>query len=306
MLFNNSNPFAGKSRPEDKLACYWYNTLWNKVMSLFKWSGPDFDGPNATMNSDFLEWTLMTQGQASILIDNDGKMRGIQCSRLGIDPYGFPTTLTGINPVLKGSLNRVVNESCVWVRNNKFAVPVISTISYYASQLAKIQTSLNVSLSNNRMTKVFVAENDPQAQAIRKMVDDVDAGKLAVIVKPGLAEQIMTGAGSSVPVYSTSSEYLADKLLQDMRSVLNDFFVSFGVNASGANMIKHERNLVSEVNSNNQEIMVNRRYWLDTREEAAEIASRIFHTEIKVEMVEPDNFDEEVQLDVQQPEPRNE
>ena len=292
------NPYTGCKSPEGICARYWFSMLWNRVMSLYEWKGKDFEGKDATLNADYLEYTLMTQGEACFIKDKKGFLRGLRCSRIGLDHYNFPITLLATNPVL-GNLQGKVNEDCVWIRNNKFATPTIETIKYYATQLAKIQISLNVSLSNNRMTKVFQAESDEQAQAIRKMVDDIDSGKLAVIQKPDIFSQIMGGAdnsGNGIPVYSTPSEYLADKYLENMREILNDFYTTFGINSSGANMIKHERNLSSEVNSNNQQIMINRVYWLEPRQKAAELASELFGTEITVDLREEDiNIDKEME-----------
>ena len=287
------NPYTGCKSPEGICQKYWFYMLWNRVMSLYEWKGKDFEGKTATLNADYLEWVLMCQGEAAFIKDKQGKLRGLHCSRIGLDPYNFPLTLLAANPVL-GNLTGAVNKDCVWIRNNKFATPTIATIKYYATQLAKVQVSLNVSLSNNRMTKVFQAESDEQAQAIRKMVDDVDAGKLAVIQKPDIFSQIVGGGESNkIPVYSTPSEYLADKYLENMREILNDFYTTFGVNSSGANMVKHERNLSSEVNSNNQQIMINRVYWLEPRQQAAKLASEIFDTEITVELRE-ENVDIEI------------
>ena len=285
-IWQTPNPYTGCKTPEGICSRYWFNLLWDRVMSLYEWKGKDFEGKEASLNADYLEYTLMTQGEACFIKDKQGKLRNLRCSRIGLDPYSLPITLLATNPVL-GNLQGKVNKDCVWIRNNKFATHTIETIKYYATQLAKVQISLNVSLSNNRMTKVFQAESDEQAQAIRKMVDDVDSGKLAVIQKPDIFSQIMGGAdnsGSGIPVYSTPSEYLADKYLENMREILNDFYTTFGINSSGANMIKHERNLSSEVNSNNQQIKINRVYWLEPRQKAAELASEMFGTEITVDL----------------------
>ena len=254
MVLQCPNPYTGCKTPEGICQRYWFEMLWNRVMSLYEWKGPLFEGPDATLNADYLEWVLMSQGEATFIKDKEGKLRGLRCSRIGLDPYNFPVTILATNPVL-GRITGKVNKDCVWIRNNKFATPTIDTIKYYATQLAKVQTSLNVSLSNNRMANVFSAENDEQAQAIRKMVDDVDAGKLAVIQKPDVFAQIMGGdKANNMLVYSTASQYLADKYIENMREILNDFYATFGVNSSGANMIKASKNSVAEVNSNNQQI----------------------------------------------------
>ena len=285
MVLQCPNPYTGCKTPEGICQRYWFDMLWNRVMSLYEWKGPLFEGPDATLNSDYLEWVLMSQGEATFIKDKQGKLRGLKCSRIGLDPYNFPITILATNPVL-GTISGKVNKDCVWVRNNKFATPTIDTIKYYATQLAKVQTSLNVSLSNNRMANVFSAETDEQAQAIRKMVDDVDTGKLAVIQKPDVFSQIMNSSNSNnnTFVYSTASQYLADKYIENMREILNDFYATFGVNSSGANMIKASKNAVAEVNSNNQQIMINRVYWLETRQNAARLASDIFDVEISVDI----------------------
>lgn len=284
MVLQCPNPYTGCKTPEGICQRYWFEMLWNRVMSLYEWKGSLFDGPDATLNADYLEWALMSQGEATFIKDKEGKLRGLRCSRIGLDPYNFPVTILATNPVL-GTITGKVNKDCVWIRNNKFATPTIDTIKYYATQLAKVQTSLNVSLSNNRMANVFSAETDEQAQAIRKMVDDVDAGKLAVIQKPDVFAQIMGGdKANNMLVYSTASQYLADKYIENMREILNDFYATFGVNSSGANMIKASKNSVAEVNSNNQQIMINRVYWLEPRQEAAKLASELFNVDISVDI----------------------
>lgn len=284
MVLQCPNPYTGCKTPEGICQRYWFEMLWNRVMSLYEWKGPLFEGPDATLNADYLEWALMSQGEATFIFDKEGKLRGLRCSRIGLDPYNFPVTILATNPVL-GTITGKVNKDCVWIRNNKFATPTIDTIKYYATQLAKVQTSLNVSLSNNRMANVFSAETDEQAQAIRKMVDDVDAGKLAVIQKPDVFAQIMGGdKANNMLVYSTASQYLADKYIENMREILNDFYATFGVNSSGANMIKASKNSVAEVNSNNQQIMINRVYWLEPRQEAAKLASELFNVDISVDI----------------------
>lgn len=284
MVLQCPNPYTGCKTPEGICQRYWFEMLWNRVMSLYEWKGSLFEGPDATLNRDYLEWTLMGQGEAAFIKDSKGKLRNLKCSRIGLDPYNFPITLLATNSVL-GNINGKVNKDCVWIRNNKFATPTIDTIKYYATQLAKVQTSLNVSLSNNRMANVFSAETDEQAQAIRKMVDDVDAGKLAVIQKPDVFAQIMGGdKANNMLVYSTASQYLADKYIENMREILNDFYATFGVNSSGANMIKASKNSVAEVNSNNQQIMINRVYWLEPRQEAAKLASELFNVDISVDI----------------------
>lgn len=277
------NPFRNKKTSEGINCCFWFKTLWDRAMSLFKWEGDVFENKNSTLNADYLEWSLLNFGSAAFVKDENGNFRALNCTRVGLDPYGFPEKVLIANPVL-GTFERDLKDSAVWIRGNKFATPAIENITYYATQMAKVQTSLNVSLSNNRLTNVFCAESDEQVQAIRKMIDDVDSGKLAVVQKPDIFKQIMGDKGG-MNVYSTPSNYLADKYIQNMREIVNDFYASFGVNTNGANLSKNERNLVDEVNSNNQQILINREFWFAPRKEAARRISELFGIEVDVRIV---------------------
>lgn len=309
MIFNNNNPYVQKTKcPENDYCILFYNILFDKAMSLFEWKGKEFEGPDATLNRDYLEWSLLTQGQATFIYDNEKKLRGLQCTRVGLDPYNFPVEIMSANAVL-GTLTGTVNKDAVWIRNNKFAVPSITRIAHYAKQLAKIQLSLDISLNNNRMTKVFLATNDAQANQIRKLIDDVSAGKEAVLVKKSIMDDLFGDGNDKIPVYGTPSEYLAANYIQDMRSIMNNFLVEFGVDCNGANIIKKERNVTDEVNSNNQEIMINRDHYLSTRKQACEIANKIFGTNLSVDIKAPDleeNGMEDEDDEIQEPESRNE
>lgn len=285
MVLDNLNPFVkkGNKNKEIEYAIYYYNYLFTMAMSLYEWKNlPE------TCNRDYLEWCLLTQGQATFIPDNKKELRSLGCSRVGIDPYNFPTNIISSNPVL-GTLEGKVNKDCVWVRNNKLVQPSINLISHYAGQMAKIQTSLDISLVNNRMTKIFYAENEEQAQQLKKMTDAICRGDEAVITKTGLIDQIMGDSSNKhIPVYGTPSEYLAANYIQDMRSVMNNFLVAFGIDCSGANVIKRAQNLRDEVFSNNQEIEINREYYLSTRKEAADKCNELFGTSISVDIKQVD------------------
>lgn len=141
MLFNNLNPFVSKGTKnkskEDYYSVYYYNYLWNIAMTLFEWKGKEFEGSNATLNRDYLEFVLLSEGQATFIKDKDNLLRGLKATRIGLDCYNFPTNILSANPIL-GDLEGKVNKDCVYIRNNKFATSAISIISHYAYQLAKL------------------------------------------------------------------------------------------------------------------------------------------------------------------------
>lgn len=275
--FNNQNPFCNGKNRYKQLAFRWYNRLFELALSVHKWGGELFEAPLSTCNADYFNAVLLTRGYGAILKDNEGKIRSLDCAVIGRDPYGYPTKVKVANAVLS-NIERTNHVDCVIVAANKLWKPAISTISYYAEQLARLQMSMIVNLDNTKMAHIFPVNNDPEAQAVRKMVENVANGDPAVIIKNSVFEDLI-GKTGTLPVYSSGTEYIADRIIDDIREITHDFLIEMGINCSGANEEKPERNLFDEVHSNDQEIMVNREYWAYPRRRACEQIQRMWNIE---------------------------
>ena len=280
-VFRIDNPFFGK-KPKQRALAFWYARLWEIAISCFQISGQEFEGPDATMNERYLLFKLLERGYAGITKDREGKLRGLECTRIGYDPYMMPTNLTFSNAVL-GTFNREVNKTAVLMPANRIYQPVIYTIKKYARQIAEIDTTLDVNVINVRTTKIFPVSSDPEAQQVRRMMEDVENGLPATLKKNILRDSIMQKNG--VPAYSLAENYFADKMIQDIRSKIAEFLNIFGVNTSGANQVKAERNLVSEVHSNDQEIEVNRYFWLQPMRAAFDRCRDLWGVDWRIDIV---------------------
>ena len=285
------NPYLKKNpKPKDKLLGFWFNRLWEMAISAFKIDGDEFYGVNATMNDRFLLSKLFQFGYAGIAKDTEGKLRGLNCVAIGMDPYMFPKNLGFHNHAL-GDYDRTVNETCVFMPCNKYCEPIISKICKYAEQLANIDLTLDVNVQNIRTTKVFIANNDGEGQQIRRMMEDVENGLPATLIKSSLRDSIIGSKGNSLPAYTFSEQYFADKMIQDVRSKIAEFLNMFGVDSSGANQLKGERNLVDEVHSNDQEVAVNRAFWIDPMQEAFDKCKELWGVNWKIDIVGRDEIE---------------
>lgn len=279
MFWGNCNPFRSQcDNVEEIYSHFWYDRLYNYLIKLYEYTGAEFD--SGELNSRYLEWVLMTQGYAVVFRDKKGKLRSLDCSVHGQDCYREPTRVD-VNNVVLGNTKLIPNVNCVIIRNNAKWKPSTDVIEYYASLLGKVQTSLRVGLSNNRFTKLLVADGDEEAQQYRKILDDVDKGKHGAIVKKSIASSLF-GDNGKLPVFSMPTEYYADKDLATIKGILNEFFSIFGVNSSGANMEKGERNLESEVHSNDMQLMIAESYLGDSRRIGIEHVNKMFGTNLSV------------------------
>lgn len=266
------NPYRGKT-PFDRACAFWFNDLIERVASLFQ-----YEGLPPSINPLYLETVLLTQGFIIWSKDKKGVLRALRGSVEGLDCYNFPVRGIIANHVL-GNWKTTFHVDSVLGLNNRFGTPATTVISYYAEQLATLDTDIISNLDNLKLTKIFHADNNEQAQKIRRFIDEIKSGKMAVITTSALSE-LFDDESHNIPFYSDPFTYVVDKLLKDRRTIINDFLTKFGVNNCAVE--KAERLITDEVNANNEEIANNRRYWLSTREEMCAEVNHIFKENISV------------------------
>jgi len=263
-------------------ALFWYNILWNKAVSLF-----EYENLPETINRDYLETILMARGSLIWIKDKQGNLRALYGAHYGFDCYNFPTTAEIANPVL-GNLKGTFHINCVWMRNNMYALPIQDILFEYSMQLAQLDTNLKVNLDNLKTSIVFKAESPEQAKKIYEIYKDIISGKPAVVTM----DDTNFINQNDFNIFSSNIEYLGAQFLADRRTIINDFLAVFGINT--LSMEKKERLITGEIDSNNQELEINKNYWLKPRQEAVDEINKLFGTNISVKMVEPEKEDIEM------------
>lgn len=263
-------------------ATFWYYRLFEMIASLYKYEGlPD------TVNRDYLETVLLGTGSIVWCKDKNGKLRALRGAHYGFDCYNFPTNFEIANPVL-GNIKGTFGVDGVWMRNNIYAKPIDSIVKEYALNIAQLDIDLKVNLDNIKLTKVFKVDNDAQAKQVRELYKKIISGEPAVVQ----AGSLDFFSEENMNLFSSDVQYYGDKFLADRRTQINDFLTQFGIN--NISFEKKERLIETEVEKNNQEIEINKQYWLRPRKDALKEINRIFGTNITVDIYEGEKEEEVV------------
>lgn len=252
--------------PFEKFKNYWVERLTETVLSLFK-----YNNVPRSVNVLYLENTLHTTGRVIWTVDKDNNLRALNGGISGIDCYNFPITGIIANHVL-GNWNTTFGVDSILGFNNRKMTPTTPIINHYAEILAHIDTDIYVNLCNLKLTKVFTASNSAQKTKISLMIDEVQKGRFAIIQNNNIMDMLTSDTG--ITVFSDPTEYIIDKCIKDKRATINEFLTVMGVN--NCNIEKRERVIGAEVDANDEEIMLNRRYWLSTREKMCDEVNSMF------------------------------
>lgn len=240
-----------------------------------------------TMDINFINTYLNMDGYIALLRADDGTLRCLQGAIYGIDVYNRPTGFYSANPVRKYSgIKRTIDKDCVILcntRNKQFPQSNLALFLKYADLLDNVDTSINAALYNTRVSTIYNASNDQEAQKIRVMFDQVAVGKPFIItssqkpvdvLKQNVARPILE------QVNNLRSQYVLDLLLRDRWTILCNFLTEIGINNTPFE--KAERQITDEVNSNNELLEITNFEFLKARQEGFSSFNKMFGTDVKV------------------------
>lgn len=265
----------------------------SRTNKMFEWKNLPPTIPATT-----LELYLQVLGYAAFVeIDNikaiEGPMEipfqsGLYCFFGGVggerDIYYRPRMFTLANPRLKGSLicpiiyspdEEKLPNSCVLMRNDTNYTGLMPMFNRYAAQMVENDISIRSAQINARAQIGINASNDAEAETARKYLDDLEAGKLAVIGKSGFID------GITVANVGIQSANVIIQLIELQQYLKASWFNDLGLNAN-FNM-KREYISREEIGSQTDVLLPLVDDMLECRLRACEIINKLFGTDISVE-----------------------
>lgn len=248
------------------------NRLTRLALSMFEW----INLPNS-MNAEFLEKTLFTDGMATLLFDEKYGFINTKCTTNEyFNIYNLPTSFNCCSfdyntsrKLYTGLLNEEnqINDTCILVKNNVDLLPTLATIQLFAYKLyeADITAFINVKAQKTPVA-LLVEENDKLT--IKNLYSKYE-GNAPVII--GDKNKLKP---DSLTVFKTDAPFVADKITDYKKEIWNEVLTFLGIN----NILvdKKERLITDEANSNNELINLNLQSYLKPRKFACKQFNEFF------------------------------
>ena len=272
-LYNASRSPSTVHVKNSRLRNYFRKYLMQKAISVFKWQLPD------EWDKDYFLYTLYGMGFIAILDTDRYGVICQQCAPGGYNLYYRPSYVIVTNPLLP-TLTLNIDRDCVLVKLQPDYSSICDIVGYYADQLALASEAMGVNLVNTKSGIVFGAENKAQAEAYKKMFDNLSEGDPATVIGKNLLND--DGSPSWFPfVASVKESYVTSDILSDMRKIEAMFDTDIGI--PNANTDKRERLISDEVNANNVETATRCELWLETVRKEFEKANAMFDLNLSVD-----------------------
>ena len=256
--------------------------LLSLVMGRFVYTLPE------TMDDRFFELVLISRGVNGTGMGRDGELGNFSVGYGNhFSKYGYYNNVNLMDymgmsqgqyiPDCPGN----VEPDCVLTYDNKYNVPPIFRIKWYADRLTSIQGSIAACICNLKGTVIFKCTRE-QEPAIRRAWKNADDGSPVIIsFAPGeggydLDPEVITNPQTGDILKALQEAY--DKTMAD-------FLTEFGINANGViNKLSGVSN--TELQQNEQATLINLHNALKMREQGIEKINAMFGVEAKVELAE--------------------
>lgn len=255
---------------------FYQRYLLKKAMGVFKWKLPSW------WNRSYFQYVLYCWGYLAILDADQFGVIPQQCGLRGYNIFYQPTTAIITNPVIPQIIERDIGRDCVLMKLQPDYCGVLDLCAHYAEEMALASSSLETNLWNTRIASIFFAENEADAQALKKMYDKISAGEPAVVVRKNLRDD---DGNLRYEIFNrdVKQSYIVSDLISDLRKIEAEFDTKVGI--PNANTDKRERLITDEVNSNNVETEILAADWMDNIQRAITEVNDMFGDRLNGETI---------------------
>lgn len=231
---------------------------------------------------DFLYYCLFAEGY--VIIFNNAKVGDVfQPGTLSErDFYYQPRFALINNPILDDligqpeGLKLEIGKECQILKLTPDFAGIWDIISYYAEKLSLLDNAINMSLVNCKFAWILGARNKVAGQAIKKIIDKMNAGEPAVVYDLKLTND-QTDKDTpfqKLDFGDVKNNYLTTMQLQDMQTLLNNFDAEVGIPTMP--YAKKERMVQSEAESRMIDSTSRAQVWVDCLNSSAEKVTQLY------------------------------
>lgn len=245
-LDGHFSPSCIHARSTELVSFYMWQLL-KDAMSVYEWNVPN------TWSKSFLLRVLYCNGFVVVFnADKDGfgviPMNG---TPKGLNVFYEPKEILIHNFALRHNykLERGKNCECIKLQPNWNGI--LDICAHYADMIALAYEASAYNLLNSKVSYVFGAESNAQAESFYKMYDKMTDGKPAVAVGKSMFNK-ETGEPLWMPFDNDiGKKYITDKLLMDVAKLRSSFLTEIGI--VGVQTEKKERMTNDEISALNVE-----------------------------------------------------
>lgn len=268
---------------------FFFRSLLQKIDSCL-----EFQGLPKGWANDFFMLCLWCRGYVAVFKSSrfskdDTGLVFQPCNVYGYDFYYQPTNAIVANPRFEKDMK--IGSECEILKllpDAYYRGGVLDIIDHYATLLAEASKGVFMGLVNAKVPMILSANNDAQAETLKKVYDKAQTGETLIIW------QNIDGSDEVIPrkdpfeswTNNFKDTYIVSSLIDDMQKILNNFYNEIGLPTT---VDKKERLVTSEADFSERQSQARIQCWVTTLNESFDRINELFGTNMEVDYVRQDD-----------------
>ena len=253
---------------------YWWRSLYQKVTSSIT-----FEGLPEEWNKDFFLWNLFILGYTCVTKSERFGVFFNPCTVAGYyDIYYQPTKALISNPLYNKEVTLHKDAEIIKLEPDCFiSWGALDIIDYYAKKLAECSKGIDIGIINAKFPLILTASNQSQSETLKKVYDKVQAGESLVVWKDltdQFDEVIPRKDPFEVWCNDYKSTYIGTQLLEDMATILDQFYMEIGLPTRTFDGKAHMLNVEAQQQAGQAHARLE--CWLNTLDESLKLVNKMF------------------------------
>lgn len=282
-MFNNNFEFIDSAVLNDSIFMHYEEMFREIVLSMFEWVNLP-----KSMDSRWLEKCLYYNGMAGLHKDEKMGLINTNVASSGkLNIYGLPTELncfsfeyqkiknlyTGLTGMNDKDKDLQKLNDVVLVLNNWEKIPTAGQMALFCLKLYECDSTALTNIKAQK-TPVLILAPEEKRLTMENLYSQYNGNR------PFIFGNDETLDGTSIQSIRTEAPFVADKIQDYKKEILNDALTFLGIN--NIMVEKKERLTDDEANSNNEFINLNLQSRLAPRQEACKQFNELYGTNIEV------------------------
>lgn len=195
------------------------------------------------------------------------------CSFSGYGLFRQPTNMIVAQPLVQ--FEGKIGENCELIHLCGDYQGIWDIVEHYAIRLSIAITSLDCALMNERISFLSAAKSKQAADTLKFLYEKISAGEPFAVYDKAIKSESIDGEEDPIWTYSqdVQSQYISDKLLADIDTILKQFDHEVGVAAVGE---KKERMITDEVNTQIADTCARSDTWFENLSDSFDLVNSLF------------------------------
>lgn len=266
--YNSMRSVAGRVQNDYNTAFY-MRALWQRAIA-----GTTFTLPKSWKRAKrYFKNVLFSLGYIGVI---DTPEYGVIPQICGFSGYGLflqPVKMLVNQPLVQ--FEGTIGENCELIHLCGDFRGIWDIVEHFAIRLSVAITSVDCALMNERISFLAAGKSKQASETLKYLYEKISAGEPFAVYDKAIKTDSLDGSDEPIWTYSqdVASQYISDKLLADIDTILMQFDKEIGIAAVGE---KKERMLTDEIAMQNEDACARSSTWYENLSDSFDLANELF------------------------------